>query len=66
MSSEKVPNPTIAATPPPPSHGVEFVKGINGLDKVVLRDPRGSLAEVKLPSTKRRRFILSRGFSRFL
>ncbi|KAL6191732.1 hypothetical protein ACLB2K_038122 [Fragaria x ananassa] len=48
MSSEKVPNPTIAATPPPPSHGVEFVKGINGLDKVVLRDPRGSLAEVYL------------------
>jgi len=25
---------------------VELCKGINGLDKVVLRDPRGSTAEV--------------------
>ncbi|ONI27352.1 hypothetical protein PRUPE_1G081500 [Prunus persica] len=28
--------------------GAEFSKGINGLDKVVLRDPRGSVAEVYL------------------
>lgn len=55
MSSEKVPNPIAASgggggvapnTKTSPPHGVEFAKGINGLDKVVLHDPRGSLAEV--------------------
>ena len=31
---------------------VELCKGINGLDKVVLRDPRGSTAEVLLFTIK--------------
>lgn len=41
MSGDKV-----AATSGASSGSVDVVKGINGLDKVVLRDPRGSSAEV--------------------
>ncbi|XP_022153345.1 putative glucose-6-phosphate 1-epimerase [Momordica charantia] len=43
MSGDKV-----AATSGASSGSVDVVKGINGLDKVVLRDPRGSSAEVYL------------------
>ena len=43
MSGEKV-----AASSGPSSGSVDVVKGINGLDKVLLRDPRGSSAEVLL------------------
>ncbi|XP_024165989.2 phosphoglycerate kinase, chloroplastic [Rosa chinensis] len=44
-----LPNPiatTAANAKTTPPHGVEFIKGVNGLDKVVLRDPCGSVAEV--------------------
>ncbi|XP_023545671.1 putative glucose-6-phosphate 1-epimerase [Cucurbita pepo subsp. pepo] len=43
MSGEKV-----VASSGASSGSVDVVKGINGLDKVVLRDPRGSSAEVYL------------------
>ncbi|KAG6586093.1 hypothetical protein SDJN03_18826, partial [Cucurbita argyrosperma subsp. sororia] len=43
MSGEKL-TPSSGAS----SGSVDVVKGINGLDKVVLRDPRGSSAEVYL------------------
>ncbi|RDX60224.1 hypothetical protein CR513_61649, partial [Mucuna pruriens] len=48
MSSDTVKTssaPTPAPSPPP---SVELTKGINGLDKVVLRESRGSSAEVYL------------------
>jgi hypothetical protein len=43
MSTEKAP-----AAPSAPS-AVELCKGVNGLEKLVLREPRGSSAEVPLP-----------------
>ncbi|XP_010046962.2 putative glucose-6-phosphate 1-epimerase [Eucalyptus grandis] len=52
MSADKVAPPPPSPTPPPPSRPrprpVEFSKGVNGLDKVVLRESRGSSAEVYL------------------
>ncbi|KAL3744027.1 hypothetical protein ACJRO7_013302 [Eucalyptus globulus] len=49
MSADKVAPPPPSPTPPPPSRPrprpVEFSKGVNGLDKVVLRESRGSSAE---------------------
>lgn len=42
MSSEKVPQSAMASSTP----HVEFAKGVNGLDKIVLRESRGSSAEV--------------------
>ena len=53
MSGEKEKTTSTASAPPPPSSSVpppvEFCKGINGLDKVILRESRGSSAEV-IPS----------------
>ena len=49
MSSEKVlssASASASASAPLASPHVDVCKGINGLDKVVLRDPRGSSAEV--------------------
>ncbi|PON75027.1 Glucose-6-phosphate 1-epimerase [Trema orientale] len=49
MSSEKVPSSaTASSTAPPASPHVELAKGVNGLDKIVLRESRGSSAEVYL------------------
>ncbi|KAK4564877.1 hypothetical protein RGQ29_006795 [Quercus rubra] len=51
MSSEKVlssASASASASAPLASPHVDVCKGINGLDKVVLRDPRGSSAEVYL------------------
>ncbi|KAL5149492.1 putative glucose-6-phosphate 1-epimerase [Glycine soja] len=46
MSSEK--SPSSASASASSSSSYELSKGINGLDKVILRDPRGSSAEVYL------------------
>lgn len=49
MSSEKVlssGSASASASAPLASTHAEVCKGINGLNKVVLRDPRGSSAEV--------------------
>lgn len=47
MSSEKAPSvPSASSAPSAAPPGVEFCKGVNGLDKLVLREPRGSSAEV--------------------
>ncbi|XP_030943314.1 putative glucose-6-phosphate 1-epimerase [Quercus lobata] len=49
MSSEKVlSSASASASAPLASPHAELCRGINGLDKVVLRDPRGSSAEVYL------------------
>ncbi|KAK7849076.1 putative glucose-6-phosphate 1-epimerase [Quercus suber] len=51
MSNEKVlssASASASASAPLASTHAELCKGINGLDKVVLRDPRGSSAEVYL------------------
>lgn len=45
--------------------GAEFSKGINGLDKVVLRDPRGSVAEVT-PLLRRRTILYTTISVRFI
>jgi hypothetical protein len=44
MSSEKAPSA------PSASSAAELCKGVNGLDKLVLREPRGSSAEVPIHS----------------
>ncbi|KAF4390904.1 hypothetical protein F8388_005717 [Cannabis sativa] len=44
MSSEKAPSSAMTSTTP----HVEFAKGVNGLDKIILRESRGSSAEVYL------------------
>ena len=47
MSSEKaLSSASASASAPLASPHAELCRGINGLDKVVLRDPRGSSAEV--------------------
>ncbi len=49
MSSEKGPTPSSAPLGPlSPRPHFEVCKGVNGLDKIVLREPRGSSAEVLL------------------
>lgn len=49
MSSEKVlSSASASASAPLASPHAELCRGINGLDKIVLRDPRGSSAEVYL------------------
>ncbi|GMY35345.1 putative glucose-6-phosphate 1-epimerase [Fagus crenata] len=49
MSSEKGPTPSSAPLGPlSPRPHFEVCKGVNGLDKIVLREPRGSSAEVYL------------------